>query len=368
MELLPYPNRVCSKITLSKRLVNYIGSSNPMQVYFTTGGALAVDNAIKISRAYTKKKKIISFDGGFHGYTLGAIMLNGEGYVKREQYMPMPGDIISMPFAYCFKCPFNLKSECCNLECTQKLEKYLSENNDVAAAIIEPIQGAQGFIIPPKKFIKKVDEILKKYNVVFIADEIQMALGRAGKMFSFQHFDVNPDIVLLSKSLAGGFWPLSVIIAKSEIFNAVGHKGSGIGSTFGNSILGTNIAMTVLDVIEKENLLDNSTNMGSYFLEKLKKYEKFSFIADLTGIGLAQSFCIVKDSGKNDFNPYPELAKVFQNLAFKEHVIIYIAGIEKNRVKFALPINVNSDTIDMIITKLDIIFDKLNDYYNTSRG
>ncbi|MBP7652388.1 aspartate aminotransferase family protein [Candidatus Dependentiae bacterium] len=345
-----------AKIELSKLLVDLVPGKPDMQVYFPIGGAASIETAVKYSRGFTGKKDIITFKGGFHGLTLTALMLNGKEYHKRDKYLPLPGKPIEVEYANCFRCKH--KCDSCNLECTIELEQQLKKNKNVAGVLIEPIQGANGFIVPPAKFLKRVEELTRKSGAVFIADEVQMGIGRTGKMYSFEHFDIHPDMILLSKSLAGGYYPLGAVLCKSNIMNSIQIDGSGIGSTFGNSPLGTSIALDVINMCLRKKLFDNALKIGNYFTDKIKSFERFPFIAFSSGIGLAQSFEFVID--KKGYKPAPQLVKAFQNISLKKHLITYIGGIYKNRTKIALPIWITKKDADFFFNKFEECLEELN--------
>ena len=345
------------KILLSKLLAEKVSRDNNRKVYFTVGGAMAVEVAIKLARAYKKKEKIVSFKGGFHGYSLGAIMLTDEKFVKKEQYSPYPGESVILPYANCYRCEYRND---CSFECLKEIEDYLQQDiSEIAAMIVEPVQGGAGFIIPPKEFIVGLGNLCEKYNIILIDDEIQVGLGRTGRMFAIEHFNVEPDIILLGKSLAGGYYPLSAIIARSEIFDSISPEGSAIGSTFGNSPVGTHIALRVMQILKKENLLENAERVGDYFTRELKEFEeRYECVDNVTGIGLAQSFEIVEN--KKTKNPDRLRAEMIKSEALKQKVIIYTAGTEHNRIKFTLPLWVTKEDVDMIIEKLHNVFETLS--------
>lgn len=336
-----------SKILLSKLLVEKTPGDNNKNVYFPVGGAMAVDNAVKLARAYTKKSKIISFSGGFHGYSYNAMMLTDKKLINKEQYDLCPAEEVRLPYADCYRCQYEAD---CHLQCLKAVEEYSSREKDIAALIIEPVQGAAGFIIPRKEFIAGLKRLCEEYKILLIDDEIQVGLGRTGKMFAIEHFNVEPDMILLCKSLAGGYYPLGAIITRAEIMNHISPVGSAIGATFGDSPLGTYIALEVMRAFEEEKLADNAERVGNYFTSELKQFEQYENIDNVTGIGLAQSFEVVKS--KKTRAPAPEIAQRLQSEALKRHVIIYVAGVNKNRIKFILPLWVGVRDIDMIIKKL----------------
>ena len=342
-----------SKILLSKVLAEKAPGTANKKVYFPVGGAMAVETSIKLARAFTKKPKIASFTNAFHGYSYGAMMITDDSIINKRQYAPFPGEGVRIPYADCYRC----EHARCSYQCLQVAEQCLSQNNDIAGLIIEPVQGHAGFIVPPKKFIIGLKELCQDNNILFIDDEIQVGMGRTGRMFAIEHFNVEPDIILLSKSLAGGYYPLSAVIARAEIWDCISPIGSGIGSTFVNSPLATYIALQVQRILEEEHYIENADRIGVYFTKELKSLERYENIDNVTGLGLTQSFEVVKN--KETKEPAPEIAKEIQSEALRRRVIVYVAGVNRRRIKLILPLWVTKKDIDMLIRKLQDIIESV---------
>jgi 4-aminobutyrate aminotransferase/(S)-3-amino-2-methylpropionate transaminase len=336
-----------SKLLLSKALAEMTPGSPDKKVYFPVGGAMAVETAIKLARAYTGKTRIASFTGAFHGYFYGAMMVTDDGVIDKPQYSPYPGEALRLPYADCYHCSSHAN---CRLQCLLAAEQRLRQDDDVAALIIEPVQGHAGFVIPPREFLIGLMGLCRERDILFIDDEIQVGMGRTGKFLAIEHSDVEPDIVLLSKSLAGGYYPLSAVIARSDIWDHISPAGSGIGSTFVNSPLGTHIALKALSVLEKEGLLANAGRVGAYFTGRLNSLERFGCIGNVTGLGLTQSFAVVKS--KETRQPAPEVAAAIQSEALRQRMIVCRSGVERDRIKFTLPLWVDRDTVDTIVERL----------------
>jgi 4-aminobutyrate aminotransferase/(S)-3-amino-2-methylpropionate transaminase len=336
-----------SKLLLSKALAEMTPGSPGKKVYYPIGGAMAVETAIKLARAHTGKARIASFTGAFHGYSYGAMMLTDDDVIDKPQYAPYPGDALRLPYADCYHCNDHCN---CRFQCLRVAEQRLNQETDVAALIIEPVQGHAGFVIPPREFLIGLKGLCQERDILFIDDEIQVGMGRTGKFLAIEHSDVEPDIILLSKSLAGGYYPLSAVIARSDIWDQISPIGSGIGSTFVNSPLGTRIALRVLSVLEEEDLLENAQTVGDYFTERLKGLQRFANIDNVTGLGLTQSFAVVKS--KETRQPAPEVAAAIQSEALRQHMIVCRSGVDRDRIKFTLPLWVDRETIDTIVEKL----------------
>ncbi len=343
-----------SKILLSKVLAEKAPGSNNKKVYFPVGGAMAVETSIKLARAFTGKTKIASFSNAFHGYSYGGMMVTDDSVINKQQYAPYPGDVIRLPYAYCYRCDQQAQ---CNFQCLRVAEQYLSQDKDIAGLIIEPVQGHAGFIVPPREFIVGLRRLCQANNILFIDDEIQVGMGRTGRMFAIEHSGVEPDIILLSKSLAGGYYPLSAVIARADIWDCISPLGSGIGSTFVNSPLATYIALQVQGILEQERSIENADRIGDYFTRELKRLEKYQNVDNVTGLGLTQSFEIVRS--KETKEPAPGIARKIRSEGLKQKVIINVAGTTGSRIKLTLPLWVNKAHIDMIMGKLQDIIESV---------
>lgn len=339
-----------AKIRVSERLARMFPGHPPVRVYFPVGGAMAVENAIKISRAATGRKKIASFEGAFHGYSYGAMMVTDRAFVDLDRYAPMPGPELRLPYGNCWPCDSKDKEKVIR-ERLGQIDRMLAADGDVAAVILEPIQGANGFIIPEASFVRGVREITRKHGILLIDDEIQVGLGRAGRMFAITHFDVEPDLILLGKSISAGYYPTSVVMAQAALFDRINPARSGIGSTFGNNPLGLAIVDAVLHLIETEGWFRGVEEKGEALTAELYQLEKYPFVENVTGLGLAHSFAIVKD--KASHTPDPERAARLQSEALRQKVLLYVAGKTKNRIKLFLPVTVTLEELRHVAMRLD---------------
>lgn len=241
-----------------------------------------------------------------------------------------------------------------------EIEEYLQKNGDsVAAILFEPIQGAAGFIIPPEGFLASLVEIAKKYNIVTICDEIQTGVCRTGSFYYINQIKINPDIILLGKSLAGGYYPLSAVIAKRKLFESVDFNKPGFDSTFANNLLALNIANRVIDYIHEENLYKKVAETGELFLSELKKMEKFPFIQDVDGIGMAFSYRVQSLSGSPKESV--KLAKLIRKQCFSNHLIIQTAGVHGNYMKLAPSLLVTPQEIRNIFNKFNSTLEEVVD-------
>jgi 4-aminobutyrate aminotransferase-like enzyme len=226
-----------------------------------------------------------------------------------------------------------------------------------AAVIIEPVQGAAGFLIPPADFLTTVRDMTRRYDVLLIADEIQVGLGRLGRFYGFPNHSGAPDVVLLSKSLAGGVYPLSAVIARADLFPRVNPASRAFfQATFSNSPFGCRIALDLLTWARREGIFEAARKKGEQLLQGLAPLAEHSFIEELQGLGCAISFKTTDDPTSGMMSD--EVAGTFVSLALDEHVLLYRAGTQGNRIKIAPPLTMTEADIDVISDRLRVIADR----------
>jgi len=265
------------------------------RIQFYSGGAEAVEAAIRLAKSYTKNYEVVGFWGGFHGKTGTVIGLLSD--FKREMGPIMSG-VHLVPYAYCYRCPFKMDYPSCGLYCVEFIRNQLKQESagKIAAFVIEPIQGTNGNVVPPPDFLKAVKEVAKENNAVLICDEMISGFGRTGKMFGVEHFGVIPDIMTVGKGIANGF-PVAGVISNDEIINSKPFANpSGSSSSYGGNPLAGCACDVTLEVIVRDNLVENSRKVGEYLLEEFKKLqEKYRFIGDVRGKGLMIGVEMVSD-------------------------------------------------------------------------
>jgi 4-aminobutyrate aminotransferase/(S)-3-amino-2-methylpropionate transaminase len=265
-----------------------------LQLY--SGGAEAVESALRLAKSHTGKYEFVSFQGGFHGKTMGALSLMGSTF-KNGLGPMVPGAHI-VPFADCYRCPVKSTYPGCGLACLEAAKKQvkLAGAGAVAAVIAEPMQGTAGNVIPPKEFIPAVREWAKEMDALFIADEMITGLGRTGKRWGVEHTGTEPDIVTLGKAFGGGF-PLSGVLTTNEIAQArPWSEPSGSSSSYGGNPLGAAAGAAALRIIEEERLVENSANVGQVMLDELRTFvDRFPFVGHVDGSGLFLRVELVKD-------------------------------------------------------------------------
>src|SRR5438552_122262 len=261
-----------------------------------SGGAEAVEAAFRLAKSVTKKFEFVGFWGGYHGKTAGVIGLLGGSY--RYQQGPFPPGMHLSPYASCYRCPWNLKYPSCGLACAEHLRNVMKNDTqgEVAAIILEPMQGTAGNVIPPDDFVQAAREIADEFGALLIADEILTGFGRTGTMWASQQFDLQPDIMTIGKGIGGGF-PLSAVASSFDRMSAKPfEEPSGSSSSYGGNPLAASAGLGAVEAIINERLVENSARVGSVMLAALKKLqEKYRFIGDVRGRGLMIGLELVAD-------------------------------------------------------------------------
>ncbi|MDJ0948348.1 MAG: aspartate aminotransferase family protein [Alphaproteobacteria bacterium] len=266
------------------------------RVQLYTGGAEAVESAFRLAKSATKKWEFVGFWGGYHGKTAGVIGLLSGSY--RYHQGPFPPGMHMTPFASCYRCPWKLNYPDCGLACAEHLRNVIKNEtqNEVAAIVLEPMQGTAGNLVPPDDFIAAVADIAKEFDALLIADEILTGFGRTGKMWASDHFALEPDVMTIGKGMGGGF-PLSGLasserLTRAEPFGAP----SGSSSSYGGNPLGAAAGLGALEVILDEKLVENAERVGGIMLAELRKLmDKYPFIGDVRGRGLMIGVEMVRD-------------------------------------------------------------------------
>jgi 4-aminobutyrate aminotransferase/(S)-3-amino-2-methylpropionate transaminase len=323
--------------TVAERLVALAPFSGPARAVFFNSGAEAVENAVKIARLATKRPAVIAFEGGFHGRTLLALTMTSKANPYKLGLGPLAPAVYHLPYAQDYRGPSSA-------DALAALERALVTQvapSEVAAIVIEPIQGEGGFVPAPREFLHGLRRICDEHGIVFVADEVQSGFGRTGAMFAIEHYGVEPDLVVVAKSLASGL-PLSGVIGKAEIMNAP-HEGA-IGGTYSGNPVGLAAANAVLDVIESENLVERAKLLGEVLLPRMKAWQgRFEQIGDVRGIGAMLAIELVKS--RETKQPAPELATRVIEEALQRGLLLLKAGLYGNCVRVLAPLVITDDEL-----------------------
>ena len=288
---------------LAQKLIEITPGNFPKQVTFGLSGSDANDGAIKLARAYTGRSKIISFIRSYHGSTYGAITLSGISLNMSRKIGPLLPEIYHMPFPDTYHNSLGGAPEDAGKNCLDYL-KYAFENylppDEVAAVIIEPIQGDAGIVVPPGDYMQELFKLCKENGILFISEEVQQGMGRTGKWFGIEHFNIEPDIVIMAKALASGM-PLSALIGRKEIMEAL-EAPAHLFTTAGNPVCCA-AALATIKVIEEEKLMENAKKLNKIAFERFTSMkDKFPFIGEVRGLGLSIGVDLIKDSVTKERN------------------------------------------------------------------
>jgi len=342
-------------ISLAEKLSGIAPGEFQKKTYFGNSGTESVEAAIKLARWHMRKQMFIGFISGFHGRTMGSLAFTASKPMQRRYFSPFMPGTTQVPYPYCYRCPFKLEKPGCNYWCAdfieeQVLQKYMPPE-DVAAILFEPIQGEGGYVVPPPEFFAKLRKIADNYDLLLIDDEVQSGIGRTGKWFAIEHWNVEPDIICCSKALASGL-PIGATIAKSNVMDWTGGSHA---STFGGNPLACAAAIVVLDTIKEEQLLDNANKQGAYAMKRLQEFSETSpIVGEVRGKGLMIGLELVED--KETRKPAHEKASEVILRLWKRGVAVVTCGISTLRI--VPPLTIQSD---MLGTALDIVEDSINE-------
>ena len=322
------------------------------KTYFTNSGTEANEMAIQLARVYTGNYEVVALRHGYSGRSQLAQGLTGHAPWRKS--LPGTFGITHAINPYCYRCPFGLKYPDCGVACAKDVENVIqtTTSGSIGAFIAEPIQGVGGFITPPPEYFKIVFNIIKKYDGLFIADEVQTAWGRTGKKwFGIEHWEVTPDMITSAKGLANGT-PIGVTMTRPEI--AESFKGLQI-STFGGNPVTSVAARATIAVMEEDRLMDNAETVGNYYRGKLEELQKkHKYIGEVRGMGLLQAIELVKD--KQTKEPAPQETNRVMDEAKNRGLLIGKGGLYGNVLRSSPPLNINKADVDEAIRILDEAF------------
>jgi 4-aminobutyrate aminotransferase/(S)-3-amino-2-methylpropionate transaminase len=334
-------------VELAEKLNARAPFSGPAKtIFFTTGGE-ALENAVKIARAATGRTAVITFTGAFHGRTMLTMAMTGKVLPYKKKFGPMPAEVYHLPF------PNELHGVSVKqaLDALAFLFRADVEPERVAAIAVEPVQGEGGFYETPVELWRELRRICDEHGIVLIADEVQTGFGRTGKLFAVEHTGVEPDLITMAKSLAGGF-PLSGVLGRAAIMDAP--EPGGLGGTYGGSPIACAAALAVLEAIEEEKLLDRANAVGAHIKARLEKISARNDVAPITGIrgnGAMIGFDIVKSRGS--YEPDADATKKVTSFAIENGLILLSCGVYGNVVRILVPLTVSDAVLDEGLATLE---------------
>ncbi|MGQ0633340.1 MAG: acetyl ornithine aminotransferase family protein [Planctomycetaceae bacterium] len=334
---------------LAQKLAEIAPGSSPKRVLFTNSGAEAIEAAIKLARYHTRRQHIIAFYGAFHGRTMGALSLTASKVTQRRRFEPLLPEVTHVGYGNCYRCPYNLTYPSCEMECVTSLENKLFKTTlppeEVAAIIVEPIQGEGGYVVPPPEYHRELKALAERHGILYVADEVQSGMGRTGRMWAIEHWGVEPDILCTAKGLASGL-PLGAMIAKAEIMDwAPGAH----ASTFGGNPVSCVSALETIKLVQ-EGLLQNAKSIGDYLMGRLRELQaRHASIGDVRGKGLMLGVDLVKDRATHE----PDSARrdaVLQSCFSKGLVLL---GCGESAIRLCPALVVTREEADAAVQILD---------------
>jgi len=332
-------------VTLAQKLCAVTPGAFPKTALFINSGAEAVENAVKIARYYTKRPAVIAFENGYHGRTLLTMSLTSKVKPYKFGFGPFAPEVYRMPFAYCYRCPFGLEYPGCDVACADHLKEFFISHvaaEKTAAVIAEPITGEGGFITPPPEYFPKLINICRDNGILFIADEIQTGMGRTGRMFAMEHWNVAPDLMTVAKSLAAGM-PLSAVVGRKEMMEVV-HP-FGLGGTYGGNPVACRAGLAVMEIFEEENLLQAAETLGKKLKKRFDAFQKeFELIGEVRGMGPMLALELVKDRETKE--PATDEAKALVKFCYDKGLIILSCGNFGNVIRTLIPLVITDELLE----------------------
>jgi len=325
-------------VTLAERLIEVSPFRGPAKAAFFNAGTEAVENAVKFARAYTGRSGVIAFEGGFHGRTLLSLTLTSKTHPYKAGLGPFAPEVYRVPYAQEYRGP-SAEEALAHLRRTF-VTQVAPEG--VAALVIEPVQGEGGFLVPPRAFLEGVRELCDEHGIVLVVDEVQTGFGRTGTFFAVEHFGIEPDLITVAKSIAGGL-PLSAVIGKAEIMDAPGD--SAVGGTYVGNPVAQAAALAVLDIFEEEHLVERAGEIGERIRARMLAWqERFGAIGDVRGLGAMLAIELVTDRATKE--PAAELARAVVRAAAERGLLLLTAGIYSNCIRVLVPLVVTDAELD----------------------
>jgi len=366
------------KVELAEKICTYMEREygEKGRVHFNVGGSQAVEDSLKLVRNFTGKSLNFAFMGGYHGRTLGASAITSS-YRYRRRYGHFSDRAHFVPFPYCFRCPYSMKPESCDMYCHKEFEKLFdTEYNsfwddkvgecEYSAFYVETIQGTGGYVVPPSSYMQKLAATLKKRNVLLVVDEIQMGVYRTGKLWSWEHFGIVPDVFVFGKAITNGLNPISGIWAREELISPQKFPPGSTHSTFASNPLGTAVALEVLKMAEEEDIGAQVMERGAYFLKQIQELKsRWKVIGEVSGLGLALRIELCEPDG---FTPSRKLADRLFNEGLlgnidldgkKYGLVLDIGGYYKNVITLAPNLMISESEIDLGMQLLEALMHRV---------
>jgi 4-aminobutyrate aminotransferase/(S)-3-amino-2-methylpropionate transaminase len=323
-----------SLVTLAERLVALTPASSPQQAAFFNSGAEAIENAVKISRRYTGRRAVVVFEGAFHGRTLLTMTMSHKAKPYKAGFGPFASDVYRLPFPNPYRNQLRIED-------FDRILASVVDPQEVACVVVEPLQGEGGFVVPADGFLEHLRKLTHEQGIVLVTDEIQCGCGRTGKFYAAEHYGIEPDLIVLAKSLAVGL-PLSAVVGKKEIFDALAP--SSIGGTYSGNPLACRAALEFLDQIEREKLLDRAVAVGKLIKERFLDFQRrYPLVGDVRGLGAMMGMELVSDRATK--TPAKAECQAVVQECLQNGVVIPSAGIYGNVLRMLVALVITDDEL-----------------------
>ena len=337
-------------VSLGEKLQSITPGNFRKKIFFSNSGAESIETAIKLTRWHTRRPLFLAFIGAFHGRLMGSLSLTASKPSQKKYFSPLMPGVTHVPYPYCYRCPFKLEYSDCDYWCVEFIEKWILERSvpvqDTAAIFFEPIQGEGGYVVPPPDYFQRLKKLADKHEILLVDDEIQAGMGRTGKWSAIEHWNIEPDVTCMAKSLAAGL-PIGATIAREDIMD---WEGGSHTSTFGGNPVSAAAANAAIDAIKDEKLMENATRLGAHMMSRLKEWQtKYEIVGDVRGKGLMIGIEIVKD--KTSKNPGNEESKEIMHKAWRRGVAVITCG--QSTIRIAPPLTITTELVDSALEILE---------------
>jgi len=348
VQVTPYE----SYIALAEAMNRITPGDFAKKTMFLNSGVEAVENAVKIARAHTKRPAIVCFEDAFHGRTLLGMALTSKTHPYKAGFEPFPGEIYRIPYAYCYRCAYGKTYPSCQVHCaSQAFDEFFRRHvaaETVAAIIVEPVLGEGGFVVPPAEFFSELRATCDKYGIVLIADEVQSGFARTGAMFACERFGLVPDILISAKSLGGGL-PLSAVTGKAEIMDAAGP--GGLGGTFAGNPASCAAGLAVIDTIGEQKLCERAEHLGDHFKKRARDWQqRWSIIGDVRGLG---GMCAIELVQPGTREPAADETNRITRYCYEHGVVVLSTGSFSNVLRLLMPLVITDEQFDEALDVLE---------------
>jgi 4-aminobutyrate aminotransferase/(S)-3-amino-2-methylpropionate transaminase len=332
-------------VALAERLNEITPGEHRKRTMLVNSGAEAVENAVKVARYATGRDAVVAFDHAFHGRTLMAMSLTAKVMPYKQGFGPFAPEVYRLPYAYPYRCPVGAEPEGCGEACaahvTTEIERHIGAEN-VAAVVVEPVQGEGGFVVPGEGFLPRLKSFCEEHGILFVVDEVQTGFARTGRWFGIEHEGIVPDIVATAKALGGGL-PIGAVTAPAELVDRV-HVG-GLGGTFGGNPVACAAALEVIDIVERRGLVERASRIGDHMMDRLRAIQGHApLVGDVRGRGAMAAIELVTDRERKT-PAKAEASRVIEE-CYRDGVIVLKAGTFDNVVRLLPPLTIDDDLLD----------------------